>query len=189
MEYDISPYSLSSLDQMCKLLKNGWVCLLSKNVDLSISYSSPGRLANNMEASINLCEQVNYDQDKIDLCKVEERFSTGIVQMLFSGYNLRENPIEKEEDRDDICHPMSRMVPLADVNRQFCCSRDEVPYKEVLYTSVDKCDGAQSFVGEEEVNSTEEEQEEEFVEIEWRNKLRENGHIEFLAGKQEMIKV
>ena len=25
---------------------------------------------------------------------------------------------------------------------------------------------------------------EEFVEIEWRNKLRENGHIEFLAGKQ-----
>ena len=29
---------------------------------------------------------------------------------------------------------------------------------------------------------------EEFVEIEWRNKLRENGHIEFLAGKQEMIK-
>ena len=29
---------------------------------------------------------------------------------------------------------------------------------------------------------------EEFVEIEWRNKLRENGYIEFLAGKQEMIK-
>ncbi len=29
---------------------------------------------------------------------------------------------------------------------------------------------------------------EEFVEIEWRNKLRKNGQIEFLAGKQEMIK-
>ena len=29
---------------------------------------------------------------------------------------------------------------------------------------------------------------EEFVEIEWRNKLRKKGQIEFLAGKQEMIK-
>ena len=187
----LSPYSPPLLDQMCKLLKNGWVCLLSKNVDLSISYSSPGRLANNMEDSINLCEQVNYDQDKIDLCKIEERFSTGIIQMLFSGYNLKENPIEKEEDRDDICHPTSRMVPLSDVTRQFCCSRDEVPYKEVLFTTVDKCDGAQSsFVDEEELNSNQEEQkqEEDFVEIELLNGLNSDSITGLLPDVLDMAK-
>lgn len=138
--YDQVGHPVDLVDKLCKYLTNGWSCLKSQGVDLSISYSSPGRLATSMDESIELCEQMNQNLDSRDLCKVEEQFSTGIIQAFFSGYDLGENPITDSRDRKDTCHPGNGFRgPGTNV---YCCDKIAFPKKQALFGHISECDAS-----------------------------------------------
>jgi len=132
-------HPVNKIDGLCKLLLDGWACLKASGVDLSIPYTSPGRSATNTEDAISECDRLNHDKDAANLCKVEENFSTSLVQLLFSGETLGENPITNESDRFLICHPgaVNRNIHYSDV---LCCDKLDYPDKCIVYGPRDRCD-------------------------------------------------
>lgn len=69
------------VDGLCKYMINGWACLKSQNVELTLNYVSPGYMATSVDQAIILCDQVNQGNvHAANLCKIEEQFAFGIVQ-------------------------------------------------------------------------------------------------------------
>ena len=152
-----SGHPIDEVDRLCKYLVNGWTCLKSQGVDLSISYSSPGRMANNMYEAANLCEKINFNLAQIKLCQVEEQFANGIISLFFSGYSFNkkeDNPISNEDDRRAICHPTGGIMVDDGVFREHCCSLVDYPRKEVIFGEAEQCLDPEEKISQELINNS-----------------------------------